>query len=130
MDAAEVAVGGLVVSGCKAPGVSQLIEAALGHIGQRVDCGIDGQLDQAVPLGRDHRHAASVFHALTNEISVVRLVPEQHFGRRPVGTHDGQIAFKVRDLTAAQGERYDKPCEQPTWKRPLKLDVDRELPDI
>jgi hypothetical protein len=62
MDEAEAAVGSLLVSGCKAPGVSQLVEAARGHIGQCVDRGIDGQLDQAVPLGRDYRRAATVFH--------------------------------------------------------------------
>lgn len=106
MDEAEVAVGGFVVSSCKAPRVFELVEAAFDHVPQRVNRGIDGQLDQAVALGRDHRHAPTIFHILTNKISVIALVAEEHFRRWPVGVHDGQIAFEVRGLTAGQRERY------------------------
>jgi hypothetical protein len=83
MDEAEVAAGGLLVSGCKATGVFQLVEAALCHNGQRVNCGIEGELDQAVPLGLDYRHAATVFHALINEINVGALSLSSALGAGP-----------------------------------------------
>ena len=47
MDKAEIAIGGFVVSGCEAPGIFQLVEAAFDHVAQGVNGGIDGQLDQA-----------------------------------------------------------------------------------
>lgn len=81
MDESEIAAGGFVIAGCKSPGVFQLVEAAFDHVAQGVDRGIDGQLDQAVALGRDHRHTATIFHVLTNKISVVAFVAEQHFRR-------------------------------------------------
>jgi len=106
MDEAEIAVGGFVISGCEAPGIFELVEATFDHVAQGVDRGIDGQLDQAVALGRDHRKSAAVFHVLANEISIISLVAEQNFGRRSIGIHDRKIAFEVRDFTAGQGERY------------------------
>ena len=74
MDEAEVAVGGFVVARCKAPGVFELVEASLDHIAQGIDGGIDGNLDKAVPLGRDDRNAATLLHIFTNEVSVLSLV--------------------------------------------------------
>ena len=52
MDEAEIAVGGFVISGSEPPGVLELVEAALDHVSQGVDGGIDRDLDEAVPLGR------------------------------------------------------------------------------
>src|SRR3546814_2695955 len=63
-------------------------------------------LHEAVPLCRDHRHAAALFHILANEISIIAFVGEQHFGRWPVGIHDGPIALEVGDLAAGEGDRY------------------------
>ena len=53
MDEAEIAVGGFVISGSEPPGVLELVEAALDHVSQGVDGGIDRDLDEAVPLGRE-----------------------------------------------------------------------------
>src|SRR3546814_3995098 len=64
------------------------------------------QLHEAVPLFRDHRHAAALFHILANEISIIAFVGEQHFGRWPVGIHDGPIALEVGDFAAGEGDRY------------------------
>ena len=106
MDETEIAIGGFVVSGCEASSVFELVEAAFDHVAQGVDRGIDGQLDQAVPLGGDHCHTAAGFHVLTNEISIITFVAEQHFWCWPVGVHDGQIALEVRDFAAGKCEGY------------------------
>ena len=106
MDEAEVAVGGLVVTGRQPSGVLELVEAALDHVAQRIDRGIDGQLDQSVPLGRDHRGAAAAFHIFANEVSIIAFVGQQHLGCWPVGIHDRQIAFVIGDFAARQGKSY------------------------
>ena len=106
MDEAEVAVGGFVVAGCQPSGILEFIKAALDHVAQGVDGGIDGQLDEPVPLGRDHRGAATPLHIFANEVSVIALVCEQHFRRWPVGIHDRQIAFVIGDFTAGQRKGY------------------------
>ena len=106
MDQAKIAFGGFVVPGYEASGVFQFVQAALDLVAHGIDCGIDGELDPAASLGRDHGEATTAFHILANEVSVIALVAEQYFWRRAVGIHDGQIAVGVRDLTAGQGERY------------------------
>ena len=106
MDEAEIAVGGFVVSCCQPSGIFELVEAALDHVAQGVDCGIDGQLDQPVALGRDHGDAAAPFHVFANEVSVIAFVGEQHFGSWPIGLHDRQIAFVIGDFAAGQREGY------------------------
>jgi len=114
VDKAEIAIGSFIIPRCEAPGVFQLVEAAFDHVAQGVNGGIDGQLDQAVSFGWDHCQAAAAFHVLANRVSVIapfdfaqdRLVAKQHFGRRPVSVHDGEITFEVRDLTTGQGKRY------------------------
>jgi len=40
--------------GCQPSGVFELVEAAFDNVAQGIDRGIDGQLDEPVPLGRDH----------------------------------------------------------------------------
>ena len=76
MDEAEVTVGCFIVSGCEAAGIFELVEAPFDHVAQGIDCGIDGKLDQSVPLGWDHRDTAALFHIFTNEVSVIALVGE------------------------------------------------------
>ena len=106
MDEAEVAVSGFVVSRCQPSGIFELVEAALDHVAQGVDCGIDGQLDQAVALGRDHRDAATPFHVFANEVSIIAFVGKQHLGRWPVRVHDRQISLEVGRFATGQGKRY------------------------
>ena len=106
MDEAEIAVGGFVISGSEPPGVLELVEAALDHVPQGVDGGIDRDLNEAVPLGRDHRKAAAPHHVEPNEISIVALVGQEHFGCRSVCVHDRLIALEVGDFTAGEGDRY------------------------
>ena len=106
MDEAEVAVGGFIVTGSQPSGIFELVEAAFDHVAQGVDGGIDGQLDQPVALGRDHGGAATPLHIFANEVSIIALVGEQHFGCWPIGIHDRQIAFVVGDFAAGQGEGY------------------------
>ena len=106
MDEAEIAVGGLIVSGCQPSGVLQLVKATLDHVAQGVDGGIDGQLDEPVALGRDHRDTTATFHIFANEVSIIAFIGQQHFGRWPVGIHNRQIAFVIRRFTAGQCERY------------------------
>ena len=106
MDEADVAVGGFVISCRETPGVLELVEAALDHIAQGIDCGIDGQLDQAVPLGRDHRNTAAPSHVFANEVSIIAFVGKQHLGRWPVRVHDRQIAFVIGDFAAGQGKGH------------------------
>ena len=106
MDEAEIAVCGFIVSCCQPSGVFELVEATLDHVSQGVDCVIDGQLDQPVPLGRDHRGAAALFHIFANKVSIIALVSQQHFGCWPVGIHDRQIAFVIGDFAARQGKGY------------------------
>ena len=106
MDKAEVAVGGFVVPGCQPSSVFELVEAAFDHVAQGIDRGIDGQLDQPVALGRDHRSAAALLHIFANEVSIVAFVGEQHLRRWPIGIHDRQITFVIGDFAAGQRERY------------------------
>ena len=106
MDEAEIAISGFVVAGGQSSGILELVEAALDHVAQGVDCGIDGQLYQPVPLGRDHGDAATLFHVFANEVSIIALVGQQHLGRRPVRVHDWQIAFVIGDFAAGQREGY------------------------
>ena len=70
MDEAEIAVGGFVVTGRQPSGVFELVEASLDHVTQGVDRGIDGELDQPVPFGRDHRGAAALLHIFTPNVSI------------------------------------------------------------
>ena len=106
MDEAEIAGSGFVVSGCQSAGVLELVEAAFDHVAQGIDGGIDGKLDQPVPLGWDHRDAAAPFHIFANEVSVIAFVGQQHLGCWPVSIHNRQIAFVIGDFTAGQRERY------------------------
>ena len=73
MDEAEIAVCGFVVSGGEPSSIFELVEAALDHVPQGIDCGIDGELDQAVTLGRDHRGAAALLHVFANDQCANRL---------------------------------------------------------
>jgi hypothetical protein len=41
-----------------------------------------------------------------NEISIVALVGQEHFGCRSVCVHDRLIALEVGDFTAGEGDRY------------------------
>jgi hypothetical protein len=106
VDEAKVAVGGFIVSGCEAAGIFKLVEAAFDPVAQSVDCGIDGKLDQSVPLGWNHRDTAALFHIFTNEVSVIAFVGEEDLGLWPVGIHDRQIAFVIGDFAACQRTRY------------------------
>ncbi len=106
MDEAEVAIGGFVVAGCQPPGVLELVEASFDHVAQGIDGGIDGQLDQPVALGGDHGGAAAPFHIFANEVSVIALVSQQHFGRWPIGIHDRHISLEVGSFTPGQRHRY------------------------
>jgi len=106
VDEAEVAVGGFVIAGCQSAGVLEFVEAAFDHVAQSVDCGIDRELDQPVPLGRDHRGAAAPLHIFANEVSIITFIGEQYPGRWPVGIHDRPIALVVGDFAARQGEGY------------------------
>ena len=106
MDEAEIAVCCFIVAGCQSPGVFQSVETAFDHVSQGIDRGIHRQLDQSVPLGGDHRGAASALHIFANEVSIIAFVCQQHFGCWAIGIHDRQIAFVVGDFTAGQGECY------------------------
>lgn len=44
------------------------------HAAQSIDYGIDGQLDQPVPLCREHGDAGVPFHIFANEIGTIGLV--------------------------------------------------------
>lgn len=83
MDEAEVAVSGVLVAGCKFLGVFELVEAAVDDVAQGIDGGIDRQLDQPVPLGRDDRDAATLLHIFPHEVSALTFAGEQHLGAGP-----------------------------------------------
>lgn len=106
MDEAEIAVGGFIVTGCQPSGIFELVETALDHVSKGVDGGINGQLDQPVALGRDHRGAAALFHIFANEVSIIALVGNQHLGRWSIGIHDRHISFEVGGFPAGQRHRY------------------------
>lgn len=106
MDESEIAIGGFVVTGCQPSGIFELVEAAFDHVAQGIDCGIDGQLDQAVPLGRDHGNAAALLHIFANEVCIIALVGKQHLGRWPIGIHDRHVPLEVGGFAPGQGHRY------------------------
>ena len=97
---------GFVVTGRPVFGRFELVEAAFDHVAQGIDCGIDGKLDQAVPLGRDHRCAAALLHVLANEVSIIALVGKQHIGWWSFGIHDRHISFEVGGFAPCQRHRY------------------------
>lgn len=106
MDEAEIAIGGFIVAGCQPSGILELVEAALDHVAQGIDRGIDRQLDQAVSLGRDHGDAAAPLHIFANEVSIIALVGKQHLRRWPIGIHDWQISLEVGSFSPGQRHRY------------------------
>ena len=64
MDEAKVIVGSFVIPGGELSCVLEFVEAAFDHVAQGIDGRIDWELDQAVPLGRDHRDTAAPLHIL------------------------------------------------------------------
>lgn len=108
MDEAEVAVGSFIVPGCQPAGAFELVEAALDHVSQGIDREINGQLDQPVALGRDHRNSPAPLHIFTNEVSVIAFVGQEFRGCSPVGVHDWQLAFEIGDFTTGQRDRYEQ----------------------
>lgn len=83
MDKTEVAVGGFIVSGGQFYGRFLACKATFDHVSQSIDCGINGQLDQPVPLGRDDSIAAALDYIFANEVSAIAFGGEQHLGCGP-----------------------------------------------
>jgi len=105
VDEAEIAIGGFVVSGGQSARIFELVKAAFDHIAQRVDRGIDRQLNEPVSFGGDHCGAAAPFHIFANEVGIIAFVSKQHLWRWPVGIHDRQISLEIGDFTAGQCKR-------------------------
>ncbi|MDQ2877887.1 MAG: hypothetical protein M3R41_02250, partial [Pseudomonadota bacterium] len=59
------------------------------HVAQGIDIGIDRKLHEPVPLGRDHRGAAALFHILANEISIIALSASSTLGAGPSASMTG-----------------------------------------
>ena len=88
MDEAKAAVSGFVIAGGKSRGVFKPFEPAFDNVAQVIDGGINRQLDQPVPLGRDDSDAATLLYIFAHKVSVLTFAGEQHLGRWPVGIHD------------------------------------------
>lgn len=86
----EKAVCGLVVAGGDTAGVFELVEKALDAVSEAVDGVLDGELDLAIGLGRDHRHCAVKAGVVADVVAVVSLVAQQR--ERPFGGTVGQLA--------------------------------------
>ena len=106
MDEAEIAVGGFIIAGGQPSGIFQFVEAAFDHVTQGIDCRIDGQLDQPVPLCRDHGCAAAPLHIFANEVSIIAFVAKQHRGCWSIGIHDRHISLEVAHFSAGQCDGY------------------------
>ena len=99
MDEAEIACGGFVVSGCDAPGILQLVDASLDQVAKGVDEIVDGHLHLSALAHGNDCGAAALFDILSNAISVIAPISQQHLRVQPA-VHHGIVALVVRDLSA------------------------------
>lgn len=95
LDEAEIACGGLVVTGGEAPGVFQTVEAALDTIAQGVDQYADRLGCGSVATGGDDGRAALRGDLTANGVRVITLVGDQHFWRGKIGVRQGVVARVV-----------------------------------
>jgi hypothetical protein len=101
-DEAEVAVRGLVVSGCQSAAVLELREAAFDEVSERVEVAVDGALVLAVALGRDDGSDAPCVEIGQDGVGVVALVCKENLGLWSWLGHDRCTAFDVAELAASQ----------------------------
>lgn len=104
MDEAEIAVGSFVVSCCQSAGVLEFVETSLDHVAQGVDRTIDRQLDEPVPLGRDHgeaqrsrRHKTPAMLQLPSE-TLYHILRKVYVMLRRSLDLAKQLAMNVRDM--------------------------------
>lgn len=100
VDEAEIARGGLVVSGRQSAGVLELVEAALDAVPEGVDVVVDRDLNFSPASRRDDGGAAVGLGVRADAVGVVALVGDQHLWRGRVGVHHEVVALVVRDFPA------------------------------
>ena len=106
MDEAGVAACCLVISCREASGIFEFVEAAFDDVAQGVDCAIDGKLHETVSLGWDHGKSTTFLHVIADEVSIIALISQQHFGGWTFCLHDRQIALVVRHLATCECDGY------------------------
>ena len=74
----------LVVSGCDAPELFELVEEALDTIAFLVKIGVVGALDFAVAFGRDDDLCSLFFHLFNEMIGIVAFVAQKGLGFDPL----------------------------------------------
>ena len=105
-DEAEIAVGGLVVSGGEAAPVLQPVEATLDPVPERVDVVVDRDLNLPASPHRDDRRDAARFHCRTDGIGIVAAIGEQNLRFRPVGIQERQSTGVVGGLAGCDVDGY------------------------
>ena len=96
---AEETVCGLVVTGCQATAVLQLVEAALDHVAQRVDRHVDRLAYLAVLSHGDHGQRVAALDVFSNFIRVIAPVRNQNGGLWQVVCHHQIISGVVGNLS-------------------------------
>ena len=97
MNEAEIARGGLVISGCDAPCVLQTVDASLDEVTQDIDEIVDGFLNPSAFSHRNDCGAAALFDVSSDAIRIIAPVGQQHLRVRPA-IHHPVVALVVRDL--------------------------------
>lgn len=109
VDEAEVACGGFVVSGCQAPRVLELVEAALDAVSEGVDVVVDRGLDLSSTTHRNDRDAAIRACVFTDAVGVIAFIGDENLRVRRVGVHHEIVALVVRNFPAGDLRRDREP---------------------
>ena len=78
VDETKIAFGGVVVSGCDAAGVLELVEAALDHVAKSVKPVIDTDAHLAGLAHRNLGQDIALIHGFPNAVSIIAAIRQQH----------------------------------------------------
>jgi hypothetical protein len=88
--------------------VLELREAALDEVSERINAAIDRWLDFTVPAARNDSFHTSFCEIVTDGVTVIALVSDQHLGFGAWLFHQRFIAFEVGSLSTRERHRDGK----------------------
>ena len=104
----------LVVAGCNATSVLELVEAALDEVPQSIQGVIDANAHLAGLAHGDHRHHVSRFHGFSYVVRVIAAISQQNAWFRQVVLHDQVESEIVRCLAWRDlGSHWQACCIDP-----------------
>lgn len=106
MEEAEIALGGLVVTGGKAAPVLQLVETAFNPVPEGIDVAVDGDWGLPVSACWNDWLDASGGHRFPDGIGIVTPIRAQDLRLRSEGSHERQGASIIRGLPRGDVDSY------------------------